>query len=576
MNEVEAHPIDLRARVRKIIHEIDTPAGKAFDVAIIIAIIASVGVVIFTIDPGMEHWAETLNSIEWFFTILFTMEYALRLWTVNSLGKYALSFFGIIDLLAILPAYISLIPGAEIEYLFVLRALRMLRIIRILKLIAAVSGPRTIVSVALALIVGAFIWYFLRAPDRTVLLFSTGSEDGLYDRLAKQMKIVIETNHPDLRIELKHSAGSNENIRALDTGKVQLGLVQNDAFGGKSVRSLAALYPEVLHLISRTNANIRTLRDLSGKRVGIGAPGSGTAQITTKLLDFSNVSIDDNQTRPSSLGDTMEQLEAGKIDAAFFLTGLGSSTIGKSMTNKGLRLSGVQIRESGAGAETIARQFTDGFRVHYPHVAPDVIPQMAYQGRPVTPVPSLSVWAVLACKKDVDKDIIGRITRTLFTQRAVLSQNEPAFSYLDESRARSGLQFPLHEGAENFYHRKEPGFFAENAELMGFVLTLVLLVWSGADWIRNWYLQRQKNRIDTYYEAVDDVIRRLHDGTDLEEIDELEGELLKIRQRASGELVHEKLAADESYIIYQNMLNGCQGMLVRMREKIQASPEKDA
>ncbi len=113
MNEVDTHPIDLRTRVRKIIHEVDTPAGKAFDVAMIIAIIASVGVVIFTIDPGMKSWAETLNSIEWFFTTLFTMEYALRLWTVNSPGKYARSFFGIIDLLAILPAYIGLIPGSE-------------------------------------------------------------------------------------------------------------------------------------------------------------------------------------------------------------------------------------------------------------------------------------------------------------------------------------------------------------------------------------------------------------------------------------------------------------------------------
>jgi len=102
------------------------------------------------------------------------------------------------------------------------------------------------------------------------------------------------------------------------------------------------------------------------------------------------------------------------------------------------------------------------------------------------------------------------------------------------------------------------------------------LLWSVLTWTRRWYEQRRKNRIDTYYQAVDDVIRRLHDGTDLKEIDQLENELLKIRQRASAELVKEQLAADESYIIYQNMLNGCQSMLMRMREKIQASPEKDA
>ena len=571
MNEVETHPVDLRTRARKIIHEKDTPAGKAFDVAVIIAIIASVGVVIFTIDPGMARWAKPLNGIEWVFTILFTMEYALRLWTVDSPGKYARSFLGIIDLLAILPAYIGLIPGAEIEYLFVLRTLRLLRIIRILKFIPAVRGPRTIVSVALALIVWAFVWYFLRTPDRTVLLFATGSENGLYHRMAQQMKIVIETDHPDLRIELKPSEGSNDNIRSLDTDKVHLALVQNDALGGGSVRSLAALYPEVLHLISHASANIRTLGDLSGKRIGIGASGSGTRQITEKLLVFSNVSIGDNQTLSSSSGDTMEQLGAGKIDAAFFLTGLGSSTIRKAMANPDLTLSSIQIREDGAEVEAIAKQFTDGFRVHYPHIAPNVIPQMTYQGRPVTPVPSLSVQAVLACKKDVDGEIIGRITHTLFTQRAVLSKKEPAFSYLDEARAQTGLQFPLHEGAENYYLRKEPGFLVENAEVMGFALTLVLLGWSGANWIRNWYMQRRKNRIDTYYKAVDDVIHQLHDGVAPGELDELEGELLKIRQRAADELVDEKLASDASFIIYQNMLNGCQSMLVRIREKNQES-----
>ena len=68
-------------------------------------------------------------------------------------------------------------------------------------------------------------------------------------------------------------------------------------------------------------------------------------------------------------------------------------------------------------------------------------------------------------------------------------------------------------------------------------------------------------------------MRRLHDGTDLQEIDDLEAELLKVRQRASAELVAEQLAADESFIIYQNMLNGCHAMLVRMRERIKESPD---
>ena len=132
------------------------------------------------------------------------------------------------------------------------------------------------------------------------------------------------------------------------------------------------------------------------------------------------------------------------------------------------------------------------------------------------------------------------------------------------------------KGAEKFYRRKDPGFVAENAEVMGFILTIILLCWSTLSWVREWYTQNRKNKIDTYYQAVDDVIRRLHDGTDLKEIDELEGDLLKIRTRSSADLVNEQLDANESYIIYQNMLNGCQSMLLRMREKIQASSKENA
>ena len=428
-----------------------------------------------------------------------------------------------------------------------------------------------------ALLLFAGIFWWLRMSDPTVLDFTTGSRDGLYHRLALQIKHVVESNHDDIIINLVPSAGSSENIGRLDGGKAQLALVQNDAVGGTSVRSLAALYPEVLHLLYRTNAQIHSLSDLSGKRVGIGAPKSGTEQITTNLLAFTGVKLKDDDIVRSSFGQTINQLLDDRLDAAFFLTGLGTPAIGSALMKGQLELAPVNTEHNVENsADDIARTFTRGFRVHYPHVTPQTVPLMAYNGKPLSPIPSLGVQAVLVCHKNVDMDIVERIARTLFEQRAVLSQKEATFSKLDEQTAQSGLQFPLHEGAENFYRRKDPGFVAENAEVMGFILTIILLCWSILSWVREWYTQNRKNKIDTYYQEVDDVIHRLHDGTDLKEIDELEGELLKIRQRASAELVNEQLAADESYIIYQNMLNGCQSMLVRTRQKIQASSEENA
>ena len=104
---------------------------------------------------------------------------------------------------------------------------------------------------------------------------------------------------------------------------------------------------------------------------------------------------------------------------------------------------------------------------------------------------------------------------------------------------------------------------------MGFILTLILILWSVLVWAQRWFLQSRKNRIDAYYEAIDEVINRLNDGTNLEEINELKNTLLEIRQRAADELVKEKLAADESFIIYQNMLNGCQQLLAQKKQEKQ-------
>ena len=141
--ETDTPKQNLRERVRIIIHEADTPAGKAFDVALIVAILGSVAVVMMLTVPSLESWHDSLYTVEWGFTILFTLEYALRLWSVNAPAKYARSYFGVIDLVAILPTYISAIfPGAN--YLLVVRALRVLRIFRILKLIEYVRGARTI------------------------------------------------------------------------------------------------------------------------------------------------------------------------------------------------------------------------------------------------------------------------------------------------------------------------------------------------------------------------------------------------------------------------------------------------
>ncbi len=123
-----------REKLRVIIFEADTDAGKAFDVALLIAIVLSITAVMAeSVAWYRVRYRPALDVIEWGFTIIFTIEYILRLVSVPRATTYARSFFGIVDLLAILPTYLSvLFPGSE--SLLVIRALRLLRIFRVFKL----------------------------------------------------------------------------------------------------------------------------------------------------------------------------------------------------------------------------------------------------------------------------------------------------------------------------------------------------------------------------------------------------------------------------------------------------------
>jgi len=123
-----------RRQLHEIIFEAETPAGKAFDIALILSIFLSILVVMLeSVSSIRAEYGTILNRLEWFFTFLFSLEYVLRLLSVERPLRYATSFFGIVDILAILPTYLSLfIPGSQ--YLFTVRVLRLLRIFRVLKL----------------------------------------------------------------------------------------------------------------------------------------------------------------------------------------------------------------------------------------------------------------------------------------------------------------------------------------------------------------------------------------------------------------------------------------------------------
>ena len=127
-------PDGWRRRMYDVIFEADTPAGRRFDIALVVAILLSILVVVLDSVPWLHRdYAGLLNAFEWGFTALFTAEYAARLACVQRPWRYATGFYGVIDLLAVLPSYFSLLmPGTEL--LLDIRILRLLRVFRIFKL----------------------------------------------------------------------------------------------------------------------------------------------------------------------------------------------------------------------------------------------------------------------------------------------------------------------------------------------------------------------------------------------------------------------------------------------------------
>jgi voltage-gated potassium channel len=145
-NSTERPDAHWRSVLHEVVFEAETPTGKGFDVALIWCIILSVtAVVLESVASIRARYGNLLYFIEWFFTVLFTFEYVLRLLAVRKPLRYATSFFGVVDLLAIVPTYLSVFLTGS-QYLLTIRILRLLRIFRIFKLTEYLSEANVISS----------------------------------------------------------------------------------------------------------------------------------------------------------------------------------------------------------------------------------------------------------------------------------------------------------------------------------------------------------------------------------------------------------------------------------------------
>jgi len=365
------------------------------------------------------------------------------------------------------------------------------------------------------------------------------------------------------------TAGSVENMDRIDgaDGGADLAFVQSDTTVGGDARLIAPLYEEVLHILVRRAAadEVRGIFDLRGRRVSLGPTGSGTRQLSKRVLGHFGVEVGEDLALAPA--DAAAGLIGGSVDVAFVLTAIPSRMVAELAEKDAIRfLSLGDAQESGNESDALALVF--------PSIRGTTIPRATYVRLPQEPVQTIEVSAMLIARRDLDVNLVREITAAVFEHRSGATGLEgtdlAVVRRIHEDYRPGVVTIPYHRGAVAYYQREEPSFFVQYAEAISLGLTLLVGLYSGYIALREWMRRRMKNRIDAYLLEVERQTEDLA-SLSLEELVEHRNALDEVRHRAFSDLVSERLLADESFTIFQNHLRDeFSAIEARIQEKASA------
>jgi len=297
----------------------------------------------------------------------------------------------------------------------------------------------------------------LSAQPRRSFIIASGAVDGAYYPIAGAIsRMTSDSRDLNFLVAVESTAGSIANVQLLKSGEADFALLQNDvayyafngitleAFAGKPVKSMSgvfSVYPEIVHVVARKSADVRSVRDLKGKRVVLGAPGSGAEQNALQVLKAHGIRETDLRTMQSIARTTaLDQLKAGAVDAVFVSTALGAPVIADAMASGKLTLIG------------ISDAVGDSLRRSYPFYTLEKIPANAYPGLEHD-VTSAGVMAILVARSGVPDELVYSLTRAVFDNLPQFQSSHPSARHLTLHTALSGMALPLHPGAERYFQQ---------------------------------------------------------------------------------------------------------------------------
>ena len=284
-----------------------------------------------------------------------------------------------------------------------------------------------------------------------IIRISAGVPTGTFGPFSEALVQGYAKLLPELKIELVEQSGSVRNLEALENGTVDLGLAQAGvaymAYNGRlpetdrplrNIRGVAVLNSSTVHLLVGPRSRTRSINDLNGLRVGVGPEGTGSA-VTSELL-LSPYAADAPRTVGVAVGHIADTLLAGEIDAAFTISGTPHDEVGRAIRD-GARL----IHVNGPAM--------DRLRSAYPFFRSAVIPAGTYLNQ-LDRIETLSIDIVLLTRKDLDDDLVRRLTAGLFQMLPRLSSELDFLRGMDPGRAPA-TPIPLHRGATLYYRERE-------------------------------------------------------------------------------------------------------------------------
>ncbi|WP_297518995.1 TAXI family TRAP transporter solute-binding subunit [Thermococcus sp.] len=299
------------------------------------------------------------------------------------------------------------------------------------------------------------------ATESYSLTIYTGGTSGVYYPLGSAYANILNqysAKEAGIKINAKAvtSGASVSNAKAIGDGDAQAAIMQNDvayyayngvvldAFKGKPVkklRGIAALYPETIQFVVRADSNIKTLQDLKGKKVAVGAAGSGTAVAAQQILEAAGV-WNSIQKVYVKFSEAAQQLKLGQIDAAVIVSGAPTPAIEQIAVQTPVRVLPI-------GSDIYQELKGKGY-VFY---VTQTLPKSTYKGM-TEDTPTLAVKSLLVVSADVPDNVVYAMTMLLFKHVETLRQVHAKAKYISFETALNGMSIPLHPGAIKYYEEK--------------------------------------------------------------------------------------------------------------------------